>query len=720
MSRRSPNLDKLRALHRQECNKGLFAALADDSTSVHAEKPVTFVQNSNCLNSGISPLQSTDLIQKAEEFCRQTRIVANKCKVFVGNVSYKVKSRQLKEFFNSFGKVIYAEVITDRKTKRSRGFGFVTFSNEWDAERAKKSSDEERTLGERVMKVCAPERKKSGRKVFGQETSLEKALESYTYNGGNEERDVAMEDECRSSDSKTLDTEPAIFQLNEYTMLHIFLYLPAKDRVCIERVCRRWRVLAIKSWHHTNHLDFQGAFASFRGLGGLTDEVLWSILRRGCQNLKSLDLSLSPHFLTDFAVLCIAKQCKSLKELKLSGVDVSTSSLKALSKGCLDLEKVILQKCYKVSEKALWWLFKECKKLTHINLQGNRSLKGQCFFMLPPTCVELDLKECNQLTDKGMDHLGNKCKNLKSIDISECMMLTDEGIVQLTQHCCMIESLKFSQAGHDVTSQGLQSIGNLRLLRELDLSNNSVVDDLVLYSIGRNCIHLCSLKLESCEDGVTNAGLQCLVSCYQLSSLVISYLRKITDEGVVKLAANGTLERVVARGCTGLADASIESLLKHCRNLTILDICGCTGITNTTLELFTLYCVSDDRPLLTCTLGGTAVDENEVFRVQPTLFQCQLLRSDFSIPEKTEAVPSYGSGAFYREEDEDDDGESVEDELEDFVDDEEDEDDTDFHNVLDDEELWMAEDSLWWRPDDAVDFLEADYPSLLAEQLYRS
>ena len=78
------------------------------------------------------------------------------------------------------------------------------------------------------------------------------------------------------------------------------------------------------------------------------------------------------------------------------------------------------------------------------------------------------------------------------------------------------------------------------------------------------------------------------------------------------------------------------------------------------------------------------------------------------------------SGAFYREEDEDDDGESVEDELEDFVDDEEDEDDTDFHNVLDDEELWMAEDSLWWRPDDAVDFLEADYPSLLAEQLYRS
>lgn len=133
---------------------------------------------------------------------------------------------------------------------------------------------------------------------------------------------------------------------------------------------------------------------------GLTDEILWSILRRGCHNLKSLDLSLSPHFLTDFSVLCIgkqsqkvlyecfylhfylifyhktrlnietdeiclnvancwissyffswdretkscviflatAKQCKSLEELKISGVEMSTSSLKVLAKGCSNLE----------------------------------------------------------------------------------------------------------------------------------------------------------------------------------------------------------------------------------------------------------------------------------------------------------------------------------------------------------------------------------------------
>jgi len=714
MSRLSPNLNKLKALHYHKRDKGLAVIVNE---TVDLEVPIAPVQETNCHKSGTSPAESGALLQKAEEFCRKTRVVSSKCKVFVGNVSYRVKSRELKEFFNLFGKVIYAEIITDRMKKRSRGFGFVTFSNEWEAQKAKDSSDEERTLEGRVMNVCSVERKKRGGKGFKQETTLEEALEYFTENGGTnkETDDVTMEDESNSGDANKLKSEPPIFQLNEYTMLHIFSYLTAKDRIRIERVCRRWRLLAIKSWHHTTHLDFQGAFTSFKGIGGLTDEVLWSILRRGCHNLKSLDLSLSPHFLTEFAILCIAKQCKLLKELNISGVDVNTSSMKALSKSCSHLEKITLQKCYRLGEKALWWLFKNCKNLNHVNLEGNKSLKGQCFFMLPPTCENLFLKECTQLTDKGMIHLGDKCKNLKTINISGCIMLTDEGFLQLTQHCCMIESLVFSQAGHNVTDQGLRGIGNLSLLRELDLSKNSVVDDLVLYSIGKSCIHLTSLNLDSCQEGITDAGLQCLASCYQLSSLVLSYLNKITDEGVVQLSGNGTLERVVARACPRLTDKSIESLLKHCRDLTLLDLSGCTGITNTSLELFTLYCTLEDRPVLTCTLGGTAIDEEQISRVQPTLCQCNLLCDDFSVRERTDAVPSYGSGAFYHEEDDEDDDD---DEFEEFVDG--DEDDEHLHNIVDDDETWMAEDSLWWRPDDAVDFLEADYPSLLAEQLSRS
>ena len=45
--------------------------------------------------------------------------------LFVGNLSWKVKSEDLGALFEQFGDVKSARVLTDRETGRSRGFGFV-------------------------------------------------------------------------------------------------------------------------------------------------------------------------------------------------------------------------------------------------------------------------------------------------------------------------------------------------------------------------------------------------------------------------------------------------------------------------------------------------------------------------------------------------------------------------------------------------------------------
>jgi RNA recognition motif-containing protein len=46
-------------------------------------------------------------------------------KLYVGNLSYNVTSAGLEEMFSPFGSVGSAEVIQDRDTGRSKGFGFV-------------------------------------------------------------------------------------------------------------------------------------------------------------------------------------------------------------------------------------------------------------------------------------------------------------------------------------------------------------------------------------------------------------------------------------------------------------------------------------------------------------------------------------------------------------------------------------------------------------------
>ncbi len=57
-------------------------------------------------------------------------------KIYVGNLSYSTGSDELRGAFEGFGTVESAEVVVDRNTNRSRGFGFVEMSDESEAKAA--------------------------------------------------------------------------------------------------------------------------------------------------------------------------------------------------------------------------------------------------------------------------------------------------------------------------------------------------------------------------------------------------------------------------------------------------------------------------------------------------------------------------------------------------------------------------------------------------------
>ena len=57
-------------------------------------------------------------------------------KLYVGNLSFNTSNQDLNELFGTIGTVESANVIEDRETGRSRGFGFVEMSNKEDGERA--------------------------------------------------------------------------------------------------------------------------------------------------------------------------------------------------------------------------------------------------------------------------------------------------------------------------------------------------------------------------------------------------------------------------------------------------------------------------------------------------------------------------------------------------------------------------------------------------------
>ena len=57
-------------------------------------------------------------------------------RLYVGNLSYEVDSSELEQMFSAHGSVQSAEVVSDRMTGRSKGFGFVEMGTDEEAQKA--------------------------------------------------------------------------------------------------------------------------------------------------------------------------------------------------------------------------------------------------------------------------------------------------------------------------------------------------------------------------------------------------------------------------------------------------------------------------------------------------------------------------------------------------------------------------------------------------------
>jgi RNA recognition motif-containing protein len=62
-------------------------------------------------------------------------------RLYVGNLGYSVTSEELQELFEQYGRVKSAQVLIDRETGRSRGFGFVEMDHDEEADAAIQALD---------------------------------------------------------------------------------------------------------------------------------------------------------------------------------------------------------------------------------------------------------------------------------------------------------------------------------------------------------------------------------------------------------------------------------------------------------------------------------------------------------------------------------------------------------------------------------------------------
>jgi RNA recognition motif-containing protein len=72
--------------------------------------------------------------------------------IYVGNLDYKVEEQELEQLFSEYGAVSSVNIITDKFTGRSKGFGFVVMDDDSEAKSAIDDLDG-KTVGTREIRV---------------------------------------------------------------------------------------------------------------------------------------------------------------------------------------------------------------------------------------------------------------------------------------------------------------------------------------------------------------------------------------------------------------------------------------------------------------------------------------------------------------------------------------------------------------------------------------
>ena len=90
--------------------------------------------------------------------------------IYVSNLNYNTKVESLQQLFAEYGEVTSANIITDRNTGRSRGFGFIEMPNDGEARKAIDELNEANFEGNTInVNIARPktERSNSGRSNRG-------------------------------------------------------------------------------------------------------------------------------------------------------------------------------------------------------------------------------------------------------------------------------------------------------------------------------------------------------------------------------------------------------------------------------------------------------------------------------------------------------------------------------------------------------------------------
>ncbi|KAJ3108550.1 hypothetical protein HDU97_000832 [Phlyctochytrium planicorne] len=219
------------------------------------------------------------------------------------------------------------------------------------------------------------------------------------------------------------------------------------------------------------------------------------------------------------------------------------------------------------------------------------------------------------ITDNGLAGLAEGVTNLRFIDLSNCRKLTDNGILSILSNAPTIVNMQMSYcknlsdtAMNHTTWASLRAINMQRCtgitdagfgeweklgrpfdLRELVLSDCSFLSDVAVASIARCCPNLEILNLSFC-CALTESFVGPLVEgCPQIRIFDLSFCGAAVTDSSLNLITTGlcNLERLSIRGCVQVTEAGLQ-YLKSAKLLKVINFSQCRNLSVSAADASTL------------------------------------------------------------------------------------------------------------------------------------
>ena len=203
----------------------------------------------------------------------------------------------------------------------------------------------------------------------------------------------------RDYDLSPLDpNKSSIHSLVDDVIIKILEYLPLKQRIHCEIICRRWQALIYLMFERTTHLDLNESYIDQNTLNFSKPMFSKLLLLQG-ENLKSLSLSRTGNDLKKKLFLLIAQLCPNIEYLDLSKNRMQSFTNIKYLKDCCHLKGFSTKGTLNFTDKTLEELLSIVPCLEKIYLYGT-AINGN-FDLLPKGLKELNKSSC-KISEKNL------------------------------------------------------------------------------------------------------------------------------------------------------------------------------------------------------------------------------------------------------------------------------------------------------------------------------